>query len=77
MPHFGNLYGLTRYVDKSLNHEDYIVFESGTPTDAIKLSYQGYERNRKAADRRPGNKNCILSNEHKKKSRNWAIAIHV
>jgi hypothetical protein len=44
MPHFGNLYGLTRYVDKSLNHEDYIVFESGTPTDAIKLSYQDYER---------------------------------
>jgi Ala-tRNA(Pro) deacylase len=44
MPPFGNLYGLTRYVDKSLTHEDCIVFESGTHIDAIKLSYQDYER---------------------------------
>jgi hypothetical protein len=40
MPPFGNLYGLTRYVDKSLTHEDCIVFESCTHIDAIKLSYQ-------------------------------------
>jgi Ala-tRNA(Pro) deacylase len=44
MPPFGNLYGLTTYVDKSLTQEDYIVFEAGTHTDAIKLSYQDYER---------------------------------
>lgn len=44
MPPFGNLYGLPTYVDKSLAQEDYIVFEAGTHTDAIKLSYHDYER---------------------------------
>jgi Ala-tRNA(Pro) deacylase len=44
MPPFGNLYGLPTYVDKSLAQEDYIVFEAGTHTDAIKLSYRDYER---------------------------------
>ena len=43
MPPFGNLYGLPTYVDKSLAQEDYIVFEAGTHTDAIKLSYRDYE----------------------------------
>src|SRR6266699_1122470 len=44
MPPFGNLYGLPTYVDKSLSKEDYIVFEAGTHTDAIKLSYRDYEK---------------------------------
>ena len=44
MPPFGNLYGLTTYVDKSLARQDYLVFEGGTHTDAIKLSYIDYER---------------------------------
>jgi Ala-tRNA(Pro) deacylase len=44
MPPFGHLYGLTTYVDKSLTQEVYIVFEAGTHTDAIKLSYHDYER---------------------------------
>ncbi len=44
MPPFGNLYGLPTYVDKSLSQEDYIVFEAGTHTDAIKLSYRDYEK---------------------------------
>ena len=44
MPPFGNLYGLPTYVDKRLAEEDYIVFEAGTHTDAIKLSYQDYEK---------------------------------
>jgi Ala-tRNA(Pro) deacylase len=44
MPPFGNLYGLPTYVDKTLAQEDYIVFEAGTHTDAIKLSYHDYER---------------------------------
>jgi Ala-tRNA(Pro) deacylase len=30
-------------VDKSLSQEEYIVFEAGTHTDAIKLSYRDYE----------------------------------
>jgi Ala-tRNA(Pro) deacylase len=44
MPPFGNLYGLPTYVDRRLTQEDYIVFEAGTHTDAIKLNYRDYER---------------------------------
>lgn len=44
MPPFGNLYGLPTYVDKSLAEQDYLVFEAGTHTDAIKMSYRDYER---------------------------------
>jgi len=44
MPPFGNLYGLPTYVDRSLAEEDYIVFEAGTHTEAIKLSYRDYEK---------------------------------
>ena len=44
MPPFGNLYGVPTYVDKSLAEEDYIVFEAGTHTEAIKLSYHDYEK---------------------------------
>ena len=44
MPPFGNLYGLPTYVDQSLAEQDYIVFEAGTHTDAIKMSYGDYEK---------------------------------
>ena len=44
MPPFGNLYGLPTYVDQRLAQEDYIVFEAGTHTDAIKLKYSDYEK---------------------------------
>jgi Ala-tRNA(Pro) deacylase len=44
MPPFGNLYGLTTYVDNNLAKEDYIVFEAGTHTDAIKMSYRDYDK---------------------------------
>jgi Ala-tRNA(Pro) deacylase len=44
MPPFGNLYGLPTYVDQALSKEDFIVFEAGTHTDAIKLQYKDYER---------------------------------
>jgi len=44
MPPFGNLYGLPTYIDQHLAQEDYIVFEAGTYTDAIKISYRDYER---------------------------------
>jgi len=43
MPPFGNLYGLPTYVDKHLAEQAYIVFEAGTHTDAIKMSYRDYE----------------------------------
>jgi Ala-tRNA(Pro) deacylase len=44
MPPFGNLYNVATYVDKSLTEDDYIVFEAGTHTDAIRMSYVDYER---------------------------------
>jgi Ala-tRNA(Pro) deacylase len=44
MPPFGNLYGLPTFVDKHLAEQDYIVFEAGTHTDAIRLSYRDYEK---------------------------------
>ena len=44
MPPFGNLYGVPTYLDKHLAEQDYIVFEAGTHTDAIKMSYSDYEK---------------------------------
>src|SRR5207244_4939300 len=44
MPPFGNLYNLPTHVDKHLAEQDYIVFEAGTHTDAIKMSYRDYEK---------------------------------
>ena len=44
MPPFGNIYGVPTYVDKSLAEEDYIVFEAGTHTEAIRLNYRDYEK---------------------------------
>jgi Ala-tRNA(Pro) deacylase len=44
MPPFGKLYDLPTYVDKHLAEQDYIVFEAGTHTDAIKMSYRDYEK---------------------------------
>jgi Ala-tRNA(Pro) deacylase len=44
MPPFGNLYGVPTYVDKHLAEQDYIVFEAGTHTDAIRMSYSDYEK---------------------------------
>jgi Ala-tRNA(Pro) deacylase len=47
MPPFGDLYGVPTYVDRNLTKEDYIVFEAGTHTDAIRLSYRDYEQTAK------------------------------
>ena len=44
MPPFGNLHGLPTYVDQHLAEQDYIVFEAGTHTEAIKMSYRDYEK---------------------------------
>ncbi len=44
MPPFGNLYNVPTMVDQSLTADDYIVFEAGTHTDAIKLSYADYAK---------------------------------
>lgn len=44
MPPFGKLYGLPTWVDSSLTQDEYIVFEAGTHTDAIRMSYADYAR---------------------------------
>ena len=44
MPPFGHLYDVTTYLDQSLNGADNIVFEAGTHSDAIKISFADYER---------------------------------
>ena len=44
MPPFGNLYGLQTFVDTHLAEQEYIVFEAGTHTDGIIISYRDYER---------------------------------
>jgi Ala-tRNA(Pro) deacylase len=44
MPPFGTLYNLTTYVDKSLTHDEFIVFEAGTHTEAIRMTYADFER---------------------------------
>lgn len=43
MPPFGSLYGLKTYVDRTLSESEFIVFEAGTHTDAIKMDYRDYE----------------------------------
>ena len=58
MPPFGNLYGLPTYVDNSLAEQDYIVFEAGTHTDAIKMSYRDYEKIVKPEGERPGDQSA-------------------
>ena len=44
MPPFGNLYGLPVYAASALTEDDEIVFNAGTHTDAIKMSYKDYEK---------------------------------
>ncbi len=44
MPPFGDLYGMPTYMDRSLMDDDWIVFEAGTHTDAMKMAYRDYER---------------------------------
>jgi Ala-tRNA(Pro) deacylase len=44
MPPFGNLYGVETYVEKSLAGNDFIVFEAGTHSDAMKMRYGDFER---------------------------------
>jgi Ala-tRNA(Pro) deacylase len=43
-PPLGNLYDLPVYVDKSLAEDETIVFQAGTHTDTISMSYADFER---------------------------------
>jgi Ala-tRNA(Pro) deacylase len=44
MPPFGNLYGVETVVEESLTANASIVFEAGTHSDAMKMSFADYER---------------------------------
>ena len=44
MPPFGNLYNVPCCVDQSLTDDPYIIFEAGTHSDALKMSYADYAR---------------------------------
>ena len=44
MPPFGNLYGMDVYVAPSLAEDEEIVFNAGTHTELIKMSYRDFER---------------------------------
>lgn len=44
MPPFGKLYGVETWMDKSLTGDDYLVFEAGTHTDAMRMNYADYAR---------------------------------
>jgi Ala-tRNA(Pro) deacylase len=43
-PPFGNLYGLPVYVDEALRKDPEIVFNAGTHTEAVRMTYADYER---------------------------------
>ena len=44
MPPFGNLYGMDVYVAQGLADNEEIVFNAGSHTEAIKLSFRDFER---------------------------------
>ncbi|NQU10974.1 YbaK/EbsC family protein [bacterium] len=44
MPPFGRLYQVETWVDTSLTEDEFIVFEAGTHTDAVRMSYADYAR---------------------------------
>ena len=58
MPPFGNLYDLPTCADKALADDDTIVFNAGTHTDTVSLTFSDYERLAKPTvaefGRRPG-----------------------
>jgi Ala-tRNA(Pro) deacylase len=44
MPPFGNLYGLSVFVDVSLGENQSLVFQAGTHTDTMRIKYTDYVR---------------------------------
>ncbi|MBU6434888.1 MAG: YbaK/EbsC family protein [Nitrospirae bacterium] len=42
MPPFGNLYNMAVYVDQLLTQDEYIFFDAGTHTGAMKLRYRDF-----------------------------------
>jgi len=44
MPPFGNLFGLTVYVDETLSRDEEIAFNAGSHTELIQLAYADFAR---------------------------------
>jgi Ala-tRNA(Pro) deacylase len=44
MPPFGNLFGMNVWVDRTLAEDEDIVFNAGSHTELIRLSYKDFER---------------------------------
>lgn len=44
MPPFGNLYGIDVYATKILSEDEEIVFNAGTHTELIKMTYKDFEK---------------------------------
>lgn len=44
MPPFGNLYGMTVYVDESLTKDEHISFNAGSHYELLQMSYADFER---------------------------------
>ena len=44
MPPFGNLYGMDVFVNEHLREDDSIVFNGGSHGEAMRMSYQDYDR---------------------------------
>ncbi len=42
MPPFGVLYGIPVYVDRTLTEDEYIVFEGGTHSEAVRMRYADF-----------------------------------
>jgi Ala-tRNA(Pro) deacylase len=43
-PPFGHLYGIDTLMDSSLCKDDYLVFQAGSHTEAVKINRSDYER---------------------------------
>ncbi|NQT82359.1 hypothetical protein HQ563_05010, partial [bacterium] len=41
---FGNLYGLPLWLDKRLTGCEHVVFNAGTHTDTVKISFADFEK---------------------------------
>jgi Ala-tRNA(Pro) deacylase len=44
MPPFGNLYGMSVYVEQSLAKDEEIAFNAGSHSELIRMSYEDFER---------------------------------
>jgi Ala-tRNA(Pro) deacylase len=44
MPPFGNLYGVPVYADEALARNEQIVFQAGTHTETMSVSYEAFDR---------------------------------